>query len=133
MEKRYPPDDPREWLARAHLNLSLARQRELGGHRLDELAFEAQQAAEKAVKAVFLSLGHSFPYTHNIRELLELLERKKCPVPEPVWEAHKLTEYATSGRYPGGIEAVTPKEYEEAIRLAERVVDWAEKTCRKSK
>jgi len=54
--ERFPPDDPREWLNRARSNLAQAK----GGGRLTEvyredLCFNAQQAAEKAIKAVSIA------------------------------------------------------------------------------
>jgi HEPN domain-containing protein len=62
--KRYPPTDPREWLNRARSNLALAKSGTVGA-LLEDLCFEAQQAAEKAVKAVFVHRGalplHSRP------------------------------------------------------------------------
>ena len=48
---RLPPDDPREWLNRARSNLVQAQTR-LAGVYLEDLCFAAQQAAEKAIKAV---------------------------------------------------------------------------------
>jgi HEPN domain-containing protein len=62
--KRHPPTDPREWLNRARSNLAGA------GHRapdryLEDLCFDAQQAAEKAIKAVFIHRGLRFPYVHE--------------------------------------------------------------------
>src|SRR5271157_3171165 len=51
--KRYPPTDPREWLNRARSNLAMA-QSDNTGVVLEDLCYEAQQAAEKAVKAVFI-------------------------------------------------------------------------------
>ena len=51
--ERYPPDDPREWLNRARSNLAMAKNRVEGAY-LEDLCFEAQQAAEKAIKAVMM-------------------------------------------------------------------------------
>ncbi len=51
--KRFPPDDPREWLNRAKSNLAQARAR-IENVYLEDLCFNAQQAAEKAVKGVLL-------------------------------------------------------------------------------
>ena len=62
--KRYPPDDPREWLNRARSNLALARA-VVPDVFLEDLCFDAQQSAEKAVKAVFIGRGEHFPYTTN--------------------------------------------------------------------
>lgn len=46
------PDNPKGWLARAHSNLLLAESGHQRGVFLEDLCFEAQQAAEKALKAV---------------------------------------------------------------------------------
>ena len=46
--ERFPPDDPREWMNRARSNLALAKNRVAEAY-LEDLCFEAQQAAEKAV------------------------------------------------------------------------------------
>ena len=43
---RYPPEDPREWLNRAQGNLSRAKNF-LPDFYLEDLCFDAQQAAEK--------------------------------------------------------------------------------------
>jgi HEPN domain-containing protein len=52
-EHRWPPDDPREWLNRARSNLNRARA-ELAEVYFEDLCFDAQQAAEKAIKAVLI-------------------------------------------------------------------------------
>jgi HEPN domain-containing protein len=44
---RLPPDDPREWLNRARSNLARAKAR-IPEAYLEDLCFDAQQAAEKA-------------------------------------------------------------------------------------
>ena len=51
--ERFPHDDPREWLNRARSNLARARQR-IPGTYLEDACFDAQQAAEKAVKGLLL-------------------------------------------------------------------------------
>ena len=50
---RRDPSDPREWLRRARSSLALASTTPASPEVLyEELCFEAQQAAEKAVKSV---------------------------------------------------------------------------------
>ncbi len=49
--ERRPPDDPVEWLNRAKSNLERAKMA-IPGVYLEDLCFDAQQAAEKAVKAL---------------------------------------------------------------------------------
>ena len=72
--KRYPPNDPREWLNRARSNLAHARAVSPEVF-LEDLCFDAQQAAEKAIKAVFICRGEPFPYVHELKALLRKLEQ----------------------------------------------------------
>lgn len=69
MPQRYPPDDPREWLKRAKSALALAQVHEEAIY-FEDLCFQAQQAVEKAVKAVLIQRGVRFSYVHDIAELL---------------------------------------------------------------
>src|SRR5690242_10479689 len=123
---RLPPDDPREWLNRAHSNLVTAREGiAFPEVYLEDLCFDAQQAAEKAIKAVLLHLGVRFPYVHNLGELLTLVEQTGEAVPESVRAATTLTNYAVVTRYPGMLEPVTREDYEQALALATEVDRWA--------
>ena len=123
--ERFPPDDPREWMNRARSNLALASNR-IPGTYLEDLCYEAQQAAEKAIKAVMIKRGIEFPYVHDLGRLLSILESVGESIPEEIYEAALLTKYAWEGRYPGVIEPVSGQDYAEAIRIAEAVVRWAE-------
>ena len=116
----------REWLRRAKSNLALAKQSKPIEAVWEDLCFEAQQAAEKAVKAVLVFQGIDFPRTHDIRRLLALLDPTGGKVPEEIWEAVDLTDYAVETRYPGTTEPVTEDEYRQAVAMAEKVVQWAE-------
>jgi HEPN domain-containing protein len=51
-------------------------------------------------------------------------------VPDALREASVLTIYASFGRYPGPTEDVSREQYEEAVQLAERVLEWAENVIR---
>ena len=73
MPECYPPDDPREWLHRARSDLVLA-QAESPSVYLEDLCFHAQQAAEKAIKALLIQRGVDFPYVHDLARLLDLLQ-----------------------------------------------------------
>jgi len=122
-----PGDDPKEWLRRSRSNLARAKaDRKLPEVLYEDLCFDAQQAAEKAVKAVLVSRKISFPKTHAIMDLLSLLHQAGLIVPEDVRQAALLTGYAVQARYPGISEDVTEDDYVVAIELADRVVRWAE-------
>jgi HEPN domain-containing protein len=92
----------------------------------EDLCFDAQQAAEKAIKAVLVNRRVPFPKTHAIAELLTLLLQAAVHVPDGVRQAAILTGYAVEARYPGISEEVTEADYAAALELAERVVRWAE-------
>lgn len=100
---------------------------------LEDACFQAQQAAEKAIKAVLLHLRISFPYTHDLTALLRLLKKGGRAVPAEVEEASLLTRFAVATRYPGLAEPVTRKETEKAIGIADRVLRWAQKTIGKKR
>jgi HEPN domain-containing protein len=123
--ERFPPDDPREWLNRARSSLSRAKVQTAEAY-LEDLCFDAQQAAEKAIKAVLMKKGVAFPYIHDLARLLTLLEEAQEEIPEAVKQAEDLTRYAVITRYPGVTEPVTDLLYREAVSQAETVVRWAE-------
>ena len=88
--------------------------------------FQSQQAAEKALKSVMISIRVSPPRTHNIGYLLDHLVSSGVQVPAQIFRSARLTDYAVSTRYPGSYESVTRDEYLEAYHLAEEVVEWAQ-------
>lgn len=68
-----------------------------------------------------------FPPTHDIRQLLTLLDESGSTLPEWLWEAAAaLTPYAVLSRYPGVAPPASEETYRRLVGLAERVVLWAE-------
>ena len=116
---------PEDWIRRARSDLTLAQTSPEVGVLLEDLCFHAQQAAEKAFKAVLIARSVSVPRTHSITRLLELMPESGA-LPQAVREAAVLTDYAVATRYPGAYEPVEDQEYREAVVLAESVVSWAE-------
>jgi len=128
--KRYPPEDPREWLNRARSNLALAKAKRKSVY-LEDLCFDAQQAAEKAIKALLIKIGVDFPYVHDLAELLTLLEKSGQTIPKSIRQAEGLSRYAVFTRYPGMGPQIKQKEYKEAVKIAGQVVWWAERLIAK--
>lgn len=120
------PSDPHTWIVRARSNLNLAENGRGKDVMLEDLCFNTQQAAEKALKAVCLFKSLDFPRTHSITHLLDLIEASGVAIPEIVKSADILTQYAVQTRYPGPVEEITSEEYEEALALAAKVVFWAD-------
>ena len=125
---RRDPTDPHTWLARARSNL---RRAELGRQDtvifFEDLCFDAQQAAEKALKALCLHRGIEIQKTHSLVTLLDLLEGAGLTIPSKVKDADELTLYAVGTRYPGLEEEVDEEEYGVALRQAQAVVEWVER------
>lgn len=125
VSERFPPDDPREWLNRARSNLIQAKALQPGVY-LEDLCFNAQQAAEKAIKALLIYRDVAFPYIHDLTKLLGLLQEAGEQIPDAVKRAGLLTRFAIFTRYPGIARPVSHQEYEQAIAIAEAVIRWAE-------
>ena len=87
----------------------------------------AQQAAEKSIKAVFVKRGETFPFSHDLERLIQLLEANGHKVPKYVHRAKELTRFAHVTRYPGLADPVTQSAHRRAVRIAEAVLRWAER------
>ena len=120
------PGSPAEWLRRAKSNLALAKHSKPEDTLWEDMCFNTQQAVEKAIKAVFLYRCILFPFTHDIRDLLSILDKNGTSIPSDVKNASDLTIYAVDTRYPGEFEPVTEAEHRQAVAAAEKVVAWAE-------
>lgn len=125
--RRDPPGSPKDWWVHAESDLKLARvARERNDILPEQACFHAQQSAEKALKAVLLFKRIEFPLVHDIKTLVGLLQGNAIPFPPEIREAGSLTPYAVEARYPGHLEEITPSDVDEAIRLAEVVLRWAD-------
>lgn len=92
-----------EWVKKAEEDFLVASQiMRLKKNRVfNPVCFHCQQCVEKYLKARLIEAGLIFPRTHDLVELLKLLQ----PI-EPLWmsyevAAKKLTNYAVNFRYPG--------------------------------
>ena len=126
-EDRRIPGSPVDWLTRAKGDLALARGPLPAGAFYADLCFHAQQAAEKAIKAVYVRFAWPFRYTHDLEELLSGLKDRGLEIPAEVKDSETLTSYAWESRYPGFGEPVTEEEHRTALQQAETVVLWAQR------
>lgn len=126
-EKR-PPTSPQAWLAHADSDLTLAIAGKNNESVLPEqICFHAQQAAEKALKAVLVHRRVDFPLTHDIEQLLQIAEHAGIDLPNDVSLAGTLTPYAVETRYPGFWQPITDPDVDEALGLAEQILVWAKR------
>ncbi len=112
------------WMRRARSHLLRAEAERAEGVFWEDLCFDAQQAAELALKALLVDRGIRVPRTHDIAVLLRIAAYSAQTAPSELDEAAGLTVYATLTRYPGPVEAVGEGQYQDAVRLARAIVDW---------
>ena len=115
-----------KWLKRAKSNLVRATMSKVEDVFYEDLCYDAQQTAEKSIKALLTFYKIKFRFVHDIGELLFTLEQNNIRVPDEIKESVILTYYAVETRYPSPIEPVNEEEYKEAVKLAEKVYHWAE-------
>jgi HEPN domain-containing protein len=89
----------------------------------EDIAFHAQQAAEKALKAFLTWHGQPFRKTHNLVELGYACARIDRSLEESLRRAGPLTEYAWKFRYPGDPEELSPEEAANALATAGDLYD----------
>ena len=117
---------PAQWIARARSNLIRARGPRPKEVFWEDLCYDAQQAAEKALKAALLHKEKTFRYTHDLGELWSELSSAGVTLPAFAQNSVSLSQYAIGARYPGTYEPVTEAEYRDTLQFAEMIVDWAE-------
>jgi HEPN domain-containing protein len=89
----------------------------------EDLCFQAQQAAEKALKGLLIYYNEEPEFTHNIDKILKALS-KYTEIPDGVQKSSRLTPYAVFTRYPGAYDDVTKENYEESIVIASACLEW---------
>lgn len=90
------------------------------------LGFHAQQAIEKALKAVLARHGVEYPRTHNLAMLLELLRRQELDMPPDSDELGRLTPFGVALRYdevPDESEPALDREW--TLQAVSRTISWA--------
>jgi HEPN domain-containing protein len=118
------------WLRAARDDLASARHAAQGGFHAPA-CFQAQQAAEKAVKSVHYRRGARAVIGHNVRALIESLDPRAAALDALLDAARELDLLYLPTRYPNGLAAGTPAEAfsgsqsTRAIDLAGRIVEAA--------
>jgi HEPN domain-containing protein len=115
------PADAHSWLKFAAADLAAARLLRTNDEVPSRIAcFHAQQAAEKALKAVLISCDTAFRKTHDVVVLVAQLPAEVASELDEV-DLLVLQPWAVDGRYPGDLPDATPEEAGEAISVAEHL------------
>jgi HEPN domain-containing protein len=113
------------WIESAKSSLELAQAKIIRYIHYEDLCFQLQQAAEKALKGLLIYYGVEPEFTHNIEILLNEI-KKFTEIPENIKAAAQLTNYAVQTRYPGEYEEIAKEEYENSIKIANICLNWVE-------
>ena len=116
-------DEARRWMAYAKSDLDAANTLlESKDFFTRQVCFFAQQAGEKALKAILVFLEIPFPQTHDLDRIRELIpEGWKVKGRFP--QLYDLSIWAVESRYPGDAPDVVEHEARETLRLAESVFE----------
>jgi HEPN domain-containing protein len=116
-----------DWLDQARGDLAHARN-DLEDGFYDWTCFSCQQAAEKAVKAVFQKIGAE-AWGHSVAELLQVLQRVQSVEEDIIDLATELDRAYIPARYPNAHPASSPRRL--YVRAeAERMVEHADRILR---
>lgn len=122
------PGDLGEWIRDAESDLAVARA-QIPGALNKVYCFHAQQAMEKALKAVFVARGIPFQCIHKLRDLIAELAEHGLDIPDELRDVDTLgsiTDYAVKKRYPPNLPGISDAERRLAVNIAARTVQWAE-------
>lgn len=116
-----------DWLRQSEADLRHAHNAARAGDN-DWACFASHQAAEKAVKAVFLGRSTE-PWGHSVTRLLAILRDEGVAVPDELLDkARLLDRHYIPTRYPDNLpdgaptDFYVPSDAEQAIRAAEAIV-----------
>lgn len=129
-------EEAKRWFMQAVRDIKAARD-SFSAKNFEWTCFQAQQAAEKAVKALHFALGRS-SWGHSVVELLNSLS-DTFNIEELLSKARELDRHYIPSRYPNAFESGYPALYydlevaERALRCADDIIKWVRGELRRLK
>ena len=115
-------EEEKIWLAKAKKDLSAAKN-SLNSRDYEWACFQAQQAVEKALKAIYIKKYKKLLKIHD----LVLLARKINAPQEIIIFCSKINPSYIDTRYPDLSKGYTEKDAKEILNLTEEILKWIEK------
>jgi len=122
------PERSEDWMNQAERDLKVAEEL-MKDESFEWSCFVAQQATEKAVKAVFQKLN-AVAWGHSIFDLMRILSMRVVVNERLLDCARSLDKYYVPTRYPNSFESGSPYEYftrrdaEDAIVCSRRIIEF---------
>ena len=121
----------RTWFDQARADLAAAEDSAATGHH-EWACFQAQQAGEKALKAVLYNRGRTSIVTHSLRRLVRESAATDAAFADLDEDARLLDQHYIPTRYPNGLDTeTTPSAYynekdaERCLRSARLILERA--------
>ena len=89
----------------------------------DTIAFHCQQAVEKYLKAYLYHLDVSFPKTHDLVYLIDLITEKETITQDYYNKASGLQNYSVQLRYPNIVIELSEIEIQNSLKIAKEFRD----------
>ena len=89
--------------------------------------FHAHEAAEKSIKAILIIEEIKFPKTHDLDQLLSLLEEQKTIDANLYTLISPLQEFTVEVRYPNDDILITDRDIQHAINSSSEILALAKK------
>lgn len=116
-----------DWIQFAAEDLAVAHAIHNDRHLPARVAcFHCQQSVEKSLKAILIHAGIGFPRTRDLN-LLRLLLPDHSGIKGAPLDLSALTVFAAEARYPGDFPDATSVEARDAIAIATKVLELAER------
>ena len=115
-------EEIKSWLEQAERDLKAAKDSLKAGN-YEWACFQAQQASEKALKALYIKRHEKLLKVHD----LVLLARKLDAPEEIVIICSKINPSYVDTRYPDLLKDYSEKESEDIINSAGKVLEWIKK------
>lgn len=134
MAEVHPTEEPSQrWLRWANEDLVAAGHNAADAEIAPRVACGlAQQAAEKAIKALLVAADVDPPKSHNLLRLARMLTEERARLLLEV-DLEELTRWAIEGRYPEDLDEATANDATRAVELAREITTLAHRALEEEK
>jgi HEPN domain-containing protein len=99
--------DEKRWMEQAVADAAAAED-SLKSRHFEWACFQAQQSAEKALKAYLYSKGHTSILSHSLVDLVRAAQTSEASFAPLMGDAKHLDAFYIATRYPNGLMSVDP-------------------------